>query len=114
MVDAPYGNLDVLNLIIHISYVDTNHYCGLDKTTALHCVASSGFMNVIEAIEILLFVGANPNNIDASDDHPTKASIVPHKLSNIKVVLEDFYGAVSAIHHQALRNHTLNCPCCSL
>lgn len=99
MVVAPYGSHDVVNLIIHLSYVDANHYCGMEKTTTRHCVALGGSMNAIKVVEIFLSIGADPNCINASDDCPINVITVPCKLFNVKVVLEDLHGAMNEIHY---------------
>ncbi|KAI0516421.1 hypothetical protein KFK09_009096 [Dendrobium nobile] len=110
MVAATYGSLDVLNLILKLSSADVNRYCSPDKTTALHCAASGGSVNAVEAVKILLSVGANPNCIDANGDRPADVITVPRKLSNAKAALEDLLGssdgAVSEIHGQDLRVST--------
>ncbi|XP_020574628.1 zinc finger CCCH domain-containing protein 24-like [Phalaenopsis equestris] len=110
MVAATYGSLDVLNLILKLSSADINRYCGPDKTTALHCAASGGSLNVVKAVKILLSAGADPNGVDANGDRPVDVISVPRKLSNVKAALEDLLGssggAVSEIHHQSLRVST--------
>ncbi|KAH0463839.1 hypothetical protein IEQ34_006625 [Dendrobium chrysotoxum] len=110
MVAATYGSLDVLNLILKLSSADVNRYCSPDKTTALHCAASGGSVNAVEAVKILLSAGADPNCMDANGDRPADVITVPRKLSNAKAALEDLLGssdgAVSEIHGQALRVST--------
>ncbi|KAG0455587.1 hypothetical protein HPP92_024879 [Vanilla planifolia] len=60
MVAATYGSLDVLRFIINHSSADVNRFCGIDKTTALHCAASGGSLNAIEAVKsffLLVLIG---------------------------------------------------------
>lgn len=106
MVAATYGSLDVLELILSLSSENVNRYCGPDKTTALHCAASGGSVNAVEAVKILLSAGANPNCVDAMGHRPADVIIVPHKNSNGKAALEELLGssdgAVREIHRQGL------------
>lgn len=106
MVAATYGSLDVLELILKLSSENVNRYCGPDKTTALHCAASGGSVNAVEAVKILLSAGANPNCVDAMGRRPADVIVVPHKKSNGKAALEELLGtsdgAVRDNHRQGL------------
>ncbi|KAG0456787.1 hypothetical protein HPP92_024575 [Vanilla planifolia] len=117
MVAATYGSLDVLRFIINHSSADVNRFCGIDKTTALHCAASGGSLNAIEAVKILLSAGADRNCVDANGHRPADVIIAPHKQSNVRSALEEILGcSVSSareIHHQALRVSTIPSNSCS-
>ncbi|KAI0493115.1 hypothetical protein KFK09_027391 [Dendrobium nobile] len=106
MVASTYGSLDVLELILNLSSENVNRCCGPDKTTALHCAASGGSVNAVEAVKVLLSAGADPNCVDAMGHRPADVIIVPHKMSNGKAALEELLGssegAVSEIHRQGL------------
>ncbi|KAJ0681261.1 putative ankyrin repeat-containing domain-containing protein [Helianthus annuus] len=60
MVASTYGNMSVLKLIVSQPKVDANFTCGPDKCTALHCAASGGSFDIVEVVELLLSVGADP------------------------------------------------------
>lgn len=88
VVAATYGSLDVLKLILSHSEVDVNMTAGLNKTTALHCAASSGVANVLEIVETLLLAGADPNIIDGNGERATDVIVVPPKHLGMKTSLE--------------------------
>ncbi|XP_020590577.1 zinc finger CCCH domain-containing protein 24-like [Phalaenopsis equestris] len=106
MVAATYGSLEVLELILNLSSENVNRYCGPDKTTALHCAASGGSVNAVEAVKVLLSAGADPNIVDAMGHRPADVITVPCKKSNGKVTLEELLGSsdgvVREIHRQDL------------
>ncbi|PKA59944.1 Zinc finger CCCH domain-containing protein 24 [Apostasia shenzhenica] len=110
MVASTYGSVDVLKFILSVSSVDVNRCCGPDMTTALHCAASGGSLNAIEAVKILLSAGADPNFSDVNGHRPADVIIVHHKLSYVRAVLEELLGSsgspVGANHHANLRVST--------
>ncbi|KAK8937651.1 Zinc finger CCCH domain-containing protein 24 [Platanthera guangdongensis] len=107
MVAATYGSLDVLRLILAISSTDVNRSCGTDRITALHCAASGGSLNAVEAVKILLSAGADPNCVDANGHRPADVIVVPRRLSDAKATLEDLLGnSVTVIHQHGLRIST--------
>ncbi|KAF2317750.1 hypothetical protein GH714_039763 [Hevea brasiliensis] len=55
--------VDVLKLILSLPEVDVNFSCGPDKRTALHCAASGGSVNAIDAVKLLFLAGADPNTL---------------------------------------------------
>jgi hypothetical protein len=89
MVAATYGSIDVMKLIISLSDADVNRPCSLDKSTALHCAASGGAVNAVEAVNLLLASGANPNLVDANGHRPIDVIVVSPKLQHIKSTLEE-------------------------
>ena len=89
MVAATYGSIDVMKLIISLSDADVNRPCSLDKSTALHCAASGGAVNAVEAVNLLLASGANPNLVDANGHRPIDVIVVSPKLQDIKSTLEE-------------------------
>ncbi|XP_008801953.1 zinc finger CCCH domain-containing protein 24 [Phoenix dactylifera] len=97
MVAATYGSLDVLRLILSLSVVDVNRGCGPDNATALHCAASGGALNAVDAVKILLAAGADPNAVDASGHRPADVIVVPPKSTDVKVVLEQLLGGSGCV-----------------
>ncbi|XP_010909716.1 zinc finger CCCH domain-containing protein 24 [Elaeis guineensis] len=99
MVAATYGSLDVLRLILSLSVVDVNRDCGPgpDSTTALHCAASGGSANAVDAVKILLAAGADPNAVDANGHRPADVIVVPPKLRDVKLALEELLGGSSGV-----------------
>ncbi|MCI42098.1 zinc finger CCCH domain-containing protein 30-like, partial [Trifolium medium] len=61
MVAASYGSIDILKLILSCPEADVNFSCGTDKGTALHCAASGGSVNAVDAVKLLLSAGADIN-----------------------------------------------------
>nr|XP_010923439.2 zinc finger CCCH domain-containing protein 24 [Elaeis guineensis] len=106
MVAATYGSIEVLRLILSLSSVDVNRCCGPDKTTALHCAASSGSANAVEAVKLLLSAGADADLVDASGHRPADVIAVPPKLSEFKLALEDLLGVSAGDPRCALRVST--------
>ncbi|XP_038971741.1 zinc finger CCCH domain-containing protein 24-like isoform X2 [Phoenix dactylifera] len=92
MVAATYGSIEVLRLILSLSSVDVNRCCGPDKTTALHCAASSGLANAVDAVKLLLSAGADANLVDANGHRPADVISVPPKLCEFKLALEELLG----------------------
>ena len=89
MVAATYGSIDVLKLILSHPEADVNFSCGMDKSTALHCAASGGSVNAVEAVKLLLLAGADPNCMDANGNRPVDVIIVPPKLQGMRAILEE-------------------------
>ncbi|KAK4272543.1 hypothetical protein QN277_021084 [Acacia crassicarpa] len=89
MVAATYGSIDVIKLILSLSYADINRSCGLDKSTALHCAASGGSVNAVDVVKLLLAAGADPNSVDANGHYPVDVIVVPPKLEHVKSILEE-------------------------
>ncbi|GMH20143.1 hypothetical protein Nepgr_021984 [Nepenthes gracilis] len=106
MVAALYGSIDVLNLILSLSIVDVNRSCGLDKSTALHCAASGGSVNAVEAVKLLLKAGADLNMVDANGHHPVDAVIVSPKLHHVKLALDELLAVNGSFVEQCLRVST--------
>ncbi|KAK4372600.1 hypothetical protein RND71_007984 [Anisodus tanguticus] len=87
-VAATYGSIDVLKLILSLPEVDVNQSCGRDKSTALHCAASGGSPNAVDAVKLLLEAGADPNAEDANGNRPRDVIVVLPKFQSTKSSLE--------------------------
>lgn len=96
MVAATYGSIDVLKLILSLSAADVSRSCSTDKSTALHCAASGGSANAVEAVKQLLLAGADPNSLDANDRSPFDVIVVSPMLPNVRSALEELLTASSA------------------
>ncbi|GAB4851599.1 hypothetical protein Ancab_031001 [Ancistrocladus abbreviatus] len=103
MVAALYGSIDVLNLILSLSIVDVNRWCGFDKSTALHCAASGGSVNAIEAVKLLLKAGADPNMVDAHGHRPVDVIIVSAKLHDVKLAIEELLAVNDGFGERGLK-----------
>ncbi|KAF9664721.1 hypothetical protein SADUNF_Sadunf16G0047600 [Salix dunnii] len=103
MVAATYGSIDVIKLILSQSDVDVNRSCGLDKSTALHCAASGGAVNAVDIVKLLLAAGADCNLVNANGHRPIDVIIVPPKLQDARLVLEEFLAADGSLVEQNLR-----------
>ncbi|KAL3841244.1 hypothetical protein ACJIZ3_025835 [Penstemon smallii] len=88
MVASTYGSIDVLKLLVSSPEVDPNQSCGIDKSTALHCAASSGSINAVDIIKLLLASGADPNIPNADGLCPIHVIVVSPKLQSIKYSLQ--------------------------
>ncbi|KAF2312050.1 hypothetical protein GH714_027882 [Hevea brasiliensis] len=88
MVAAKYGSVEVLKLILSLPEVDVNFSCGPDQSTALHCAASGGSVNVIDAIKLLLLAGADPNSTDANGHRPIDVIVASPNFPYLKFALE--------------------------
>ncbi|KAK7244629.1 hypothetical protein RIF29_39454 [Crotalaria pallida] len=88
MVAATYGSIDIMKMILSLSDADINRSCGLDKSTALHCAASGGSENAVDAVKLLLAAGADPNSVDANGHRPVDVIVFPPKLESVKNSLE--------------------------
>ncbi|KAA8544597.1 hypothetical protein F0562_022609 [Nyssa sinensis] len=82
--DKGSSSVDVLKLILSQPEVDVNLSCGLNKSTALHCVAPSG-----SVVQLLLSAGVDSNFMDANGHHPVDVIIVLPKFPGIKACLEE-------------------------
>ncbi|KAI4323406.1 hypothetical protein L6164_023016 [Bauhinia variegata] len=89
MVAATYGSIDVLKLILSCPEVDVNLSCGMDKSTALHCAASGGSSNAVDAVKLLLWAGADLDSVDANGNRPFDVIIGPPKLPGMRATLEE-------------------------
>ncbi|PON91702.1 Transmembrane protein [Trema orientale] len=89
MVAATYGSIDVIKLILSLSAADVNRHCGLDRSTALHCAASGGAENAVDVVKLLMAAGADPNLVDGNGQSPVDAIVVPPKLQDVKLALEE-------------------------
>ncbi|KAI5421294.1 zinc finger CCCH domain-containing protein 30 [Lathyrus oleraceus] len=89
MVAAAYGSIDVMKLILSYPEADVNFACGVNKSTALHCAASGGSVNVVDAVRLLITAGAHVSCVDADGNLPFDVIVVPPKLQRIKAVLEE-------------------------
>ncbi|GMN53607.1 hypothetical protein TIFTF001_022744 [Ficus carica] len=89
MVAATYGSVDVLKLILLYPEVDVNLYCGVRKSTALHCAASGGSIYAVDVVKLLLSAGADPNSMDANGHCPIDVLVVHPKLQSTRVTLEE-------------------------
>ncbi|KAL9234777.1 hypothetical protein vseg_009605 [Gypsophila vaccaria] len=86
MVAAMYGSLDVMEVILSLSEVDVNGCFGADKSTALHCAASSGS---VEAVKLLVLSGADVNLCDSKGKRPYDViSVSPNQRAR-RVALEE-------------------------
>ncbi|EEF35632.1 zinc finger CCCH domain-containing protein 30 [Ricinus communis] len=106
MVAATYGSIDVIKLILSSSDADVNRSCGLDKSTALHCVASGGAVNAVDVVKLLLAAGADPNSIDANGHRPIDVIVVPPKLDGVKFALEELLVNDGSVIERDLRVST--------
>lgn len=89
MVAATYGSIDVIKLILSRPESDVNFACGTNKTTALHCAASGGSVNAVDAVSLLITAGADLNCVDANGNRPVDVIVVPPKLQGMKEILEE-------------------------
>ncbi|KAL9361490.1 hypothetical protein Peur_044275 [Populus x canadensis] len=103
MVAATYGSIDVIKVILSLSYVDVNRPCGADKSTALHCAASGGAVNAVDVVKLLLAAGADCNLADANGHRPIDVIVVPPKLQDVRLVLKDLLAADGSHVEQNLR-----------
>ncbi|CAL0326648.1 unnamed protein product [Lupinus luteus] len=88
MVAATYGSINIMKMILSLSDADINRSCGLDKSTALHCAASGGAEDAVDAVKLLLAAGADPNLVDANGNCPVDVIVFPPKLECVKNSLE--------------------------
>ncbi|XP_031127046.1 zinc finger CCCH domain-containing protein 30 [Ipomoea triloba] len=100
MVAATYGSIDVLKLILSLPEIDVNRSCGRDKATALHCAASGGSRNALDAIKLLLEAGADPKLADANGQHPRDVLAVSPKFLATKLCLENLLRCDSFVEQK--------------
>ncbi|CAA7399298.1 unnamed protein product [Spirodela intermedia] len=102
MVAATYGSVEILELILSlVNDVDINRCCGSDKTTALHCAASGGSVNAVDAVKVLLLAGADPESVDAAGRRPSDVIVVPPRVPHLRASLEVLLGpssSTAAVH----------------
>ncbi|KAJ4828017.1 hypothetical protein Tsubulata_042456, partial [Turnera subulata] len=106
MVAATYGSIDVIKLILSLSDADVNMSCGMDKSTALHCAAVGGAVNAVDVVKLLLAAGADPNLLDANGRRPIDVIVVPPKLNNVKLNLEELLAPEGSVGEGNLRVST--------
>ncbi|KAI8573188.1 hypothetical protein RHMOL_Rhmol01G0259300 [Rhododendron molle] len=88
MVASTYGSVDVVKLILSFSEADVNVSCGPDKSTALHSAASSGSVNAVDVVKLLLLAGADRNSTDATGHRPVDVIVSPPELPELKHALQ--------------------------
>ncbi|KAK8546221.1 hypothetical protein V6N13_067445 [Hibiscus sabdariffa] len=96
MVASMFGSIDVIKLILLSSDADVNRVRGSDKSTALHCAASGGAVNVIDVVKLLLAAGADVNVVDVNGHFPVDVIVVPPKLRDVKLTLEELLATESS------------------
>ncbi|XVF12767.1 hypothetical protein REPUB_Repub08aG0147800 [Reevesia pubescens] len=106
MVAAMYGSIYVIKLIISSSDADVNRVCGHGKSTALHCAASSGTVNAIDVVKLLLAASADSNMVDANGHRPIDVIVVPPRLQAVKLTLEELLATESFVLERNLRVST--------
>ena len=52
MIAAKHGSVDFVKLILSLSEVDVNLFCGPDKGIVFHCAAFSGSIRVMEVVRL--------------------------------------------------------------
>lgn len=97
MVAATYGSIDIMKLVLSLSDADVNRPCGLDRSTALHCAASGGAENAVDAVKLLLAAGADRNSVDANGHRPGDVIVFPPKLEHVKNSLEELLQTSDSI-----------------
>ncbi|KAL5745744.1 hypothetical protein ACOSP7_026890 [Xanthoceras sorbifolium] len=108
MVAATYGSIDIIRLILSQSDADVNRSCGNDKSTALHCAALGGAVNAIDVVKLLLAAGADPNLVDANGHRPVDVIVVPPKLQEVRLTLEELLAIEGSVVERNLRMSTAN------
>ncbi|PWA63368.1 zinc finger, CCCH-type, Ankyrin repeat-containing domain protein [Artemisia annua] len=92
MVASMYGSVDVMRKILSLSRCDVNRSTGDDQTTALHCAASSGSLNAVVAVKLLLAKGADPSLMDANCLRPVDMIIDSPEYPALKHALYEILG----------------------
>lgn len=108
MVAATYGSIDVMKVILSLSAADRNRPYGLDRSTALHCAASGGAENAVDVVKLLLAAGADPNLMDGNGHFPVDVIVVPPKLQDVKLALEELLKTTSSAVARTLTVSTRN------
>ncbi|KAJ9158766.1 hypothetical protein P3X46_024319 [Hevea brasiliensis] len=106
MVAATYGSVDVLKFLLTDTDADVNLSCGMDKTTALHCAASGGSLNAVDAVKLLLSAGACANCLDVNGYRPIDVIVVPPKPHGMRVALEELLS--NSVSSVSLGEHNCN------
>ncbi|CAO2822199.1 unnamed protein product [Amaranthus hypochondriacus] len=106
MVASLYGSIDILKLILSLSMVDVNRPCKEDKSTALHCAASGGSVNAVDAVKLLLEAGADHNALDADGRRPFDVIMVSPNRNDVKFALEELLAGHGSISERILRVST--------
>ncbi|CAL9160802.1 zinc finger CCCH domain-containing protein 24 [Musa acuminata AAA Group] len=105
MVAATYGSLSVLKLIVSLPSVDVNRVSGPGNATALHCAASGGSSDAVDAVKILLAAGADPTLVDANGNRAADVIAVPPRLPDVKNVIGQLLGRCSDISGGGFDRH---------
>ncbi|CAL5437856.1 unnamed protein product [Camellia sinensis] len=77
---------------------DVNLSCGPDKSTALHCAASSGSVNAVDVVQMLLLAGADRNLTDGNGHRPIDVIVAPSKFPDLKDTLERLLRNDDSVH----------------
>ncbi|XVE78892.1 hypothetical protein DITRI_Ditri14bG0014800 [Diplodiscus trichospermus] len=109
MIAAKYGSVDFVKLILSLSEVDVNLFCGPDKSTALHCAASGGSIRAVEVVRLLLIAGADPCITDANGHRPFDVIAAPWNMPQIKVALEELLNNDGPVCLENVQESTVNC-----
>ncbi|KAF5748750.1 hypothetical protein HS088_TW04G00708 [Tripterygium wilfordii] len=88
MVAAKYGSIDVVRLILSLSEVDVKLSGGPDQCTALHCAASSGSINAVNVVNLLLIAGADRDSTDVHWRRPCDVIVSPPDFPDLRNSLE--------------------------
>lgn len=102
MVAATYGSIDIIRLILSQSDADVNRSCGNDKSTALHCAASGGALNAVDVVKLLLAAGGDPNLTDANGHRPLEVLVIPPKLRDVRLALEELLATEASVVDRSL------------
>ncbi|KAL7168933.1 hypothetical protein ACSBR2_034043 [Camellia fascicularis] len=105
MVAAMYGSVDVVKLILSLSEADVNLSCGPDKSTALHCAASSGSVNTVDVVKMLLLAGADHSLTDTNGHRPIDVIVAPSKFPDLKDTLELLLRNDDSVHLLHIKHH---------
>ncbi|CAL5377836.1 unnamed protein product [Camellia sinensis] len=98
LVAVMYGSVDVVKLILSLSEADVNLSCGPDKSTALHCAASSGSVYAVDVVKMLLLASADHSLIDANGHRPIDVIVAPSKFPDLKDTLERHLRNDDSVH----------------
>ncbi|XP_022754068.1 zinc finger CCCH domain-containing protein 56-like [Durio zibethinus] len=108
MIAAKYGSVEFVKLILSLSEVDVNLFCGPDKSTALHCAASGGSVRAVEVVRLLLHAGADPCVIDANGHRPFDVIAAPWNMPQIKVALEELLNSDGPVCLEDVQESAVN------
>lgn len=104
MVASMYGSLDVMKYILSMPEVDVNRCCGPDKCTALHCAASGGSVDAVDAVKLLVVNGADCDLVDAKGNRPYDVITISRLLPQIRVTLEEMLNYHGSTDQKDLRD----------